>query len=398
VEADAEAGREGAVRAHLIVVHLQSSDPGPLVGFAERLALDALPVLEAPTGLRWHGVVSGTKALSDQEPKAGADFLDLGLLRMVESPADLVVVVTDAALLTSQRRVVPGLAAPAANVVVVSTAKLVQAPFGHPVRALDDPVVRWNGATLLVHLLGHLLDLDHQDEGALRRFTIDPRRSGVDPLPAHLDGARQAARRLIEQEAATPTPWQRMRMQTQAAARRPRVVLGAVRRSRAPLLPLRLGRLSAAAVAPTFIILFTDEFWWAAIHLQRWYVWVTAALAVLVGTWFLLVSQRLLFPHRDRTTLTQHVALTNAVVMVNTFLLVLGLQVLVTAVVLLIQLLLFPADYLSAWFEQRFDVGWSDHVFLALVVASLGTLTGALGGSFHGRALLREYALFLDEP
>lgn len=159
-------------------------------------------------------------------------------------------------------------------------------------------------------------------------------------------------RNLIEVERHTPTAWHPAATQLRMAARRPRAALSPVVRSRAPLLPLRLGRLTASAIAPTFIILFTDEFWWAAIHLQRWSVWGTIALAILTGTVFVLGAQRLQF----------------------------------------------PGDYISAWFDGRFDVGVADHFYLALIVASLGTLTGALGGSFHGRSLLREYGLFLEEP
>lgn len=396
-ECSRAAADDGAVRVHVMVVHQAESVTEKLVGFAERLAADALPLVEEATGRRWEGAVSGTTALADQEPRSAVGFLDHALLRMVQSPADLVLVITDAPLLSEDRTVVPGLASPAANVVVVSTAKLVEAPFGHPVRAVDEPVVRWNAAALVVHLLGHLLDLGHEDPG-MAAFRFDPDRSSVEPLRAGRNGLREAAGRLREHEGSTPNLWRRVQAHVDVSRRRPGVALGPALRSRAPLLPLRLGRLSAAAVAPTFIILFTDEFWWAAIHLPRWHVWLTAALAVVVGTWFLLVSQRLLFPHRDRNRLTRHVALTNVAVAVNTLLLTVGLLLLVTFLVLLVQLLLFPADYLQAWFDGEFEVTWSDRIHLAVIVGALGTLTGALGGSFHGRALLREYGIFLSHP
>lgn len=56
---------------------------------------------------------------------------------------------------------------------------------------------------------------------------------------------------------------------------------------------------------------------------------------------------------------------------------------------------------LSEWFQGReggLEIGWLDRFHLAAVVATLGTLTGALGGGFHGRDIIREIALFLEEP
>lgn len=73
--------------------------------------------------------------------------------------------------------------------------------------------------------------------------------------------------------------------------------------------------------------------------------------------------------------------------------------VMVTLTVLLIEWWLFPADYISSWFQGRgFTVTWFDRFHLALVLSTLGTLSGALGGGLHGKEIIRELGLFLPEP
>ena len=51
------------------------------------------------------------------------------------------------------------------NVAVMSTRKLLTVPMVQPVRPHDSPAVRWNAAALLLYLAGHLLKLEHQQEG-----------------------------------------------------------------------------------------------------------------------------------------------------------------------------------------------------------------------------------------
>lgn len=115
-------------------------------------------------------------------------------------------------------------------------------------------------------------------------------------------------------------------------------------------------------MAPAVVILFTDEYWWAAINLHPALIWISALLAVLAGTALLLRSQRLLFPHRERNVITRHVALTNAAIIVNTLVLMVGLLFAVTVAVLAVEVLLFPSGFLDEWFNGRFDVGLDDHL------------------------------------
>lgn len=388
------------VHVSVLVAYTPGSDGPALSAFANDLGRDTAPLLERATGARWSFEMGEAYRLANSDSRYPSDFLREALLRMVQGPADIVLVVTNATLVSTSERVVPGLDAPEANVAVISTRKLLTAPFGEPVRSPDSESVRWNGATLLAHLMGHLLGLDHEQEGVMAPFSFDTDRRTVPPFePQSVPHLHRAVDDVIERESQARGTMQKLRIHLVAGARHPRDVLAPSLRTPAPLLPLYLARITTAAVTPTFIILFTDEFWWVGLHLDRIYLWSAALVVILAGTWFIPASQQLFFPHREKRVITHHVAVLNLAILTAIFLMMVSLLVLVILLVLLIEWWLFPSEYVATWFEGRgFKVDWADRFYLALVVATIGTLTGALGSSFHGRDVLRAIAIFQQEP
>jgi hypothetical protein len=123
--------------------------------------------------------------------------------RLVEGPYDIVIVATDVALLSRTRRFVPGLASPVSRVAVVSTHKLMAGPRDEPVQSLDTPAVRWNAATLLLHLLGHVLGAQHgsTDGGVMDPFEFDPSRRGTPDFDADAESyLHRIGQRIPEEE------------------------------------------------------------------------------------------------------------------------------------------------------------------------------------------------------
>lgn len=210
---------------------------------------------------------------------------------------------------------------------------------------------------------------------------------------------RGAVDRIPERELPSHGWVDKLRIHLAVASRHPRDVIGPALRSWAPMLPLSVTDITAAAVTPTFVMLFTDEFWWIRRHLEAVHVWSAALVAIPVSAWLVLLSQRLFFPHHEKRLVTEHVALGNVAILLAMTLMTLGLFVLVTLLVLLVEVWLFPERYIAEWFADRgFEVGWIGYLHIAMVVSTLGTLTGALGGSLHGRGIIRKLALFLKEP
>ena len=387
-------------RIYVLVAVTPDGDLEDLGRLADGVLRDVISVLEPATHVKWRASRGEPHRLESNDSRQASDFLREALLRLVESPADMILVITDAALVSRADEIVPGLASPEARVAVLSTRKLLTAPFGEPVRSTTDESVRWNAGTLATHLVGHLLGLSHEDEGVMAPFSFDPARRQIPNFGRRSqDRVAEAVVRFPEREVSSRGPWGKFRIHLTAAARHRRNVVGPALISWAPLLPLSLTGITTAAVTPTFVILFTDEFWWAGLHLNAWHVWSAALVAVLVATFLVPLSQRLFFPHREKRVVTEHVALVNTAILFSMFLMSLGLFVIVTLLVLLIEFWLFPQQFIVEWFSDRgFDVGPIDHLHIAMFVSALGTLTGALAGGFHGREIIHQPSLFLKEP
>lgn len=150
---------------HIGLVPVRSPDMSAdvLERFARRTADDIRPVLENATGASWTFHMEAPSRISSDDPRAAASFLDEAALRMVEGPYDAIVVVTDVGVVSRKHRVVPGLASTVGRVVVLSTRKHQVSPRGQPRYDLESEAVRWNAAALLLHLMGHVLGLRHED-------------------------------------------------------------------------------------------------------------------------------------------------------------------------------------------------------------------------------------------
>jgi len=399
----ASAGEDASDRrvdVGVLVAHAPGTDPDRLESFARRACGDAVTELASATDVAWRCHMEPDSRLADHSRRRPSEFLDRATQRMVEGPYDLVVVVTDVALVSSRERVVPGLASPLARVAVVSTRRLRSAPRGDPRRTLDDAAVRWNAATLLVHLVGHLLGARHGDGGAMAPFDFDPGRRSVPSFDA--DAARDLHRVADEIPADEARPrgrLGRLAFHATSAARNPGRVLRALVDSRAPLLPLSLPKLSTAALAPTLVIVFSAESWDVGFHMGNATAALFAAASVLAAALYLLFSQNLSFPRKRHRVVTEHTALVNVTVFLVLVFAMVGLFALVWTVMLVIELAVFPPNLMSNWPSlEAPTVGVVDLVRTAAFISTVGVLSGALAGGLEDRAIVGHLALFARRP
>ncbi|SEW25138.1 hypothetical protein [Halobacterium jilantaiense] len=399
----ASAGEDASDRrvdVGVLVAHAPGTDPDRLESFAHRACGDAVAELASATDVAWRCHMEPASRLADHSRRRPSEFLDRATQRMVEGPYDLVVVVTDVALVSSRERVVPGLASPLARVAVVSTRHLRSAPRGDPRRSLDDAAVRWNAATLLVHLVGHLLGARHGDGGAMEPFDFDPDRRSVPRFDA--DVARDLHRVADEIPADEAEPWGRLgrlAFHAASAAGNPGRVLRALVDSRAPLLPLSLPKLSTAALAPTLVIVFSAESWDVGFHMGNATAALFAVASVLAAALYLLFSQNLSFPRKRHRVVTEHTALVNVTVFLVLVFAMVGLFALVGTVMLVIELAVFPPNLMSNWPSlEEPTVGVVDLVRTAAFISTVGVLSGALAGGLEDPAIVGHLALFARRP
>ena len=344
--AESTAGSGGPdIHVGVLLALSPKADEAKYRAFVRRLAGDVLPALERSAPARWTLHYEEPTHLADDAVRRPSDFLDDASLRMVEGPFDLVVVVTDVGVMSRKHEVHAGLASEIAQIAVLSTRKLLITPRGQPVRSLECGSVRWNGATLLLHLLGHLMGLGHDrgGEGVMRPFRFVEGRRGVPAFDPHCEAClRRRLARLPEREHAGGGWLRSAAFHLSSAARNPGQVLRPLWRNRAPFLPLSLPSLLTAAMLPIFILIFTAEIWDAGLHMPPYVAWSFAAGTVVVATWYLTVVQNLFFPRKEKRVITEHMAVVNTSILLTMFLAMVGLLAMTMLLILFVELYIFP--------------------------------------------------------
>jgi predicted Zn-dependent protease len=377
-----------------------AADPAPLQEFARRMWQDALGEMEEATRAKWVFNLLDSTRLSSDETHRPADFLDEASLRMVEGPFDVMIAVTDVALSSVSNQVVAGLASPVSRIAIISTRKLLIAPRGKPVRSLDSESLRWNAALLLLHLLGHILGLQHsRSEGdVMARFRFDEGRKAVahfaEPARKRLE---RLARRAPEREHRGESRIGALVFHLSSAAHHPGDVLRSVWRSHAPLLPLALPSLATAAVAPTFLLVFTAEIWDVGLSMTNRVAITFSLLGIVAATWYLTTVQKLFYPRKEDRIVTEHMAVVNVTIFLTILFAVIGLFFMVSLLMLGIEIFVFPEGLIATWPTLENPVVTSvDKVRLAAFISTIGVLTGALAGGLESRTVIRHLSLFLD--
>lgn len=393
------------IQIGVLPAYSPDTDPEVLERFGRILAGDVAPVLEEATGVRWVFSSEPSTRLPDDDPHRAADFMDEASLRMVEGPYDGIVVLTDVGVVSRKHRVVPGLASTLGRMVVLSTGRLQVSPRGRPLYALDSDAVRWNAATLLLHLLGHVLGLEHSGAGAgsvMAPFVFDESRRSAAPFSERSRSRlRTRASAFPERIAADEGTFSELRFHLSSALRHPRQTLLPMVRSRAPLLPLYLPRLATAAVAPALILVFTAEIWDAGFHMTHPAVWSYAAVSVLGAAAYLTMGQNLFLPHKEKRYQTEHLAVVNVGIFFTILASIVGLFTMLGLLMLGIQVFIFPPDLVREWPSLQLEsatITFLDQVRIAALISTIGVLTGALGGGLESREVIRHLALFRARP
>jgi len=402
VVAECEGSVDLRVDVGVLVAHAPGTETGHLRQFARRAAEDVVGELASATDITWRFSLEDAARLANHDGRRPSEFLDRATHRMVEGPYDLMVVVTDVPLVSNRERLVPGLASPLARVAVVSTRQLRSGPREQPQYALDHEAVRWNGATLLVHLVGHILGARHRDAegGVMQPYQFSPDRRAVPPMDADVESRlHRIAGEIPGTEARPRGPLARLAFHARSAGQNAGRIREALVHSRAPLLPLSLPKLSTAAVTPTLVIVFSAEAWDVGFHMGNATAVLFAVASVLTAAIYLLFAQNLTFPRKRHRVVTEHTALVNVTVFLVLVGAMIGLFVLVWIIILVIELVVFPPNLMSNWPSlEDPSIGLVDLVRTAGFISTIGVLSGALAGGLENRTIVSHLTLFLDRP
>lgn len=364
-----------------------------LEAFAKRLAADVEQPLQEASGRDWSFHAGELAKLESEDKATGADFVGQASLRLAEGSFDLVIVITDAPLLSGNAQIVSGVASPLTRICVLSVRQL-RKPGRGPDLPMDSPQVRWNAATLLLNLIGRVLGAGEDEAGAMARFTVDPKRDRVEPYipPARIHAL---ADRFIEPAYHITGTFSSLWAHIRSIFFDPGMLVRGLLRSRALLLPFRLSGLAAGAVAATFVFVFTAEMWDMGLNMANRTAELFALASIAVATVYLSIALKLFLPRKDTAYLPRHLALANVVIFITILLGLLSLFAMLMAVSLGLEILVIPhklAYTLPTLQIQHANV--FDKVRLAVFISAVGVATGAFAGGLQGRDILRQLALF----
>lgn len=324
---------------------------------------------------------------------APLDFLQIGLKEKLERGIHFLLIVTEVDLAASTLSYTLALPSQLTNVAVVSTKRLDPAFWGDD---HDDELAVRRLTALLLHTLGHLLNLPHEEEPANVMHDF----AGVDDLAAMeqlTDRQRALMKRTIPREAHERTsraPHYGFVLRT--LVRDWRSLAAAVVRANPFRLVTRLPTMITAALSVIIVLFFSPEMWDVASTVELYQLVLMSVVAMGSATFVLyrafafggvLGRGRLL---AESTVVTS--AATILCLVLTILLLFSGFALLVYGGIITI----FPPKLMETWPTVDPAVRTLDHVKLSLFLAALGVLAGSLGGRADSQALVRG-VLFIDE-
>lgn len=388
----------------ILIAHSQSAKREELKTLARQLIPDVREKMEKATGIAWLFHLTEPTELEKDSPHRPSDFLDEASLRMGEGPYDAVLVLTNVALLSRWKRMEAGLASSVSRVMVISTRKLSTSRRGEPVRPLSSEPVRWNAAALLLHLLGHISGLPHKEPFESRimqpfEFREERRRAPSFSLEER-DLLQRKGKHLPERELEGGTLLEGLVFHIIMAFRHPKKVILPLLKNGALLLPLSLPGLATAAVAPSFLLVFTAEIWDVGLNMSNQITIIYALVSILGASLYLVRVQALFLPRKEKRILTEHLAVANTVIFLSILLACIGLFILVGGLMFVIEIYIFPEGLMTTWptLLDLPEVHWTDKLRLAAFISTVGVTTGALAGGFDSRTVMHHLALFRRKP
>ncbi|MEQ8763340.1 MAG: hypothetical protein RL885_05400 [Planctomycetota bacterium] len=347
------------------------------------------------------------RCLDQQELPSGArlqpiELLDSGTHEREIRHWDFVFVITEADLVTHYKPFAYAVSSRSIATAVLSTARIDPFATGHglePAERIATMTRRLH--TLAIHTFCHLNGLSHSSEED--DYLVDIQ--GLDDLDrvSRLSEGEQnrlqavlaevADLRLEEKRGATRNLW---RFYLNAIWIGRSAILRAVMEARPWQFPIRLSRLTTAALSATVILWLTAEAWDLGMSRSPVLVFGLSSAALLLTTGYVVVQQRLIAHRTPRGPSEQQVVTRVAIPlivligMICTYAILFLLTILASQLIFSRELLLGWAPSLGGVLEARHYMAFSGFS------AALGILVGSLGASFEDNSTIRHIA-YVDE-
>lgn len=248
-------------------------------------------------------------------------------------------------------------------------------------------------ANLALHLLGHMWGLEHAEQGPMRLPLPDHASLATFPPEQHdwvRERLEEAADARLEEE---QRDWNWLSFHWSTIRSDPRGIATDVLGYAPWRLPLRTGRLTAAAAVTLIFLLLGAESWDIGTHLPGWALSIAAIACTLVATVFVYLGQNLSQVCRGASRKEQ---LTRTRIVLFATLLI-GMASMWVVLFVLSSLAIFgvPDTVIAGWLGQQPQA--ASLFGHAAFVATLGILAAALGGNLEEQEVLKSSLLYDEE-
>lgn len=328
------------------------------------------------------------------------ELFDLGVEERDAGRWDFVMILTPADLVTHHKPFGFAVVSRVLDLAVISMQRIdphasdPDAPEAERVSA-----VKRRLRTLLVHALGDLVGLEHSESAG--NPMVVPDSLEVLDSAEQLDSAqREIARARLQQiadvrlEEAEPRKRKAPTFYPRAAWINRAEIAEGVWKARPWQFPIRLTKLTAAAISAMVVLLMTAETWELASHQPagRLAALLTGTLALT--TLYVARRQRLLVQRPAHAT-SEQIVTTNVSALLIVLVGLTTMTLVLFGASLAAGLLLFPESVASSWTTLS-EPSLTDHLEVAVFITTVALVIGALGASFEGYYHFR-HVTFVDE-
>jgi predicted Zn-dependent protease len=330
-------------------------------------------------------------------------LLDYGVAERDAKHWDFAFIITDADLIGHYKPYTLGAPSRAVNVAVMSTARL-DPHITSPPAASEERIatIARRMFALALHLFGHLNGLPHQEDPRSYMYDLQTpedldRMSSFTPaLEEPLRASLHEVADVRLEEEPTSIRAHPLRFYARAAWTNRAGIMSAIVQAKPWSFPLRLTRLTTAAMSALLLLLVTAEVWDVGMSQSAAQVIGLSLFALLLTSIYTLIRQRLLV-RRQVGSLSEQTVITNIAIASVVVLDMLTTYGLLFSSVLGLSLLIFGQPVIADWVVSLDgDVQAVHYIVLAAFVASLGILIGALGASLEEQYHFRHIT-YIDE-
>lgn len=334
----------------------------------------------------------------DESGYRALDFVQIGINEKTERRLAFLLIITDVEIAAASMSYLLALPSQLTNVAVISTHRLNTYERDERLQNIQRTE---RLATLMLHCFGRLLNLDYSKESTnylaripvvddldnMQHFTEAQYQQMIENLP------REANDRYSKDSS---NSGKITFITRHTLSNLPRIFRGATRAN-----PLRIATkmptMIATALSVIIVLIFGAETWdfAASVSFGQLAVFVIASFLAANFVLYRAFSFRLISTRQGQTSESSVVtaAATYLALVLTLICLFLIFGVLMYGVVVFV----FPDALMSTWTSDKDGASFAAHMRLVAFLASVGVLSGSLGGSVDSRSVVRNVLFATDE-